>query len=70
MDRIVNFLNNGLAHNPEKLMALKKTPVISVTALVPAPKCVKKSLNISPNECSDPSAQANGKVNPIPGNLN
>lgn len=55
---IENCLNNVLANKPEKLNELKKTPLIIVTADVPAPNPVKKSLNIKPNEPRAPKKHA------------
>lgn len=43
-----NFRISGLEHKPAKLIALKNTPVTTVTAPDSAPKSVKKSLNINP----------------------
>lgn len=57
-ERIENCLNNVLANRLEKLNALKKAPLIIVTADVPAPNDVKKSLNIRPNEPSAPKKHA------------
>lgn len=57
-DLIENFLNKELENNPAKLMALKYDPFIIVTALVPPPQFVIKSLNINANELRLPKAQA------------
>lgn len=48
--RIEHFLNKVFVKRPAKLSALKNELVISATALVSAPKLVKKSLNINPND--------------------
>ena len=56
--RIENRLNRMLEKRLAKLNALKNTPLTTVTADVPAPRSVKNSLNISPNEPSAPKQQA------------
>lgn len=55
--RMENFLSKELANRPPKLIALKYEPFTMVTALVPPPKFVIKSLNINPKDVWLLSAQ-------------
>lgn len=57
-DRIENFLNSELENKPAKLTALKKQPLITVTADVPPPQLVINSLKIKPNDDRLPNIQA------------